>query len=249
MHMARTLFIPCRFNAIRAFGVLIPGIAHHSASILTSAFDFLMIREQMKERTRFCLLALLVLCVLTLLVGGRLRGDADSWFRNAPAAVGMISAILLFYGYVLLRKPNRGNQRVNSFMDAGFKWGLAAGCLWLVGLLVEPAVWFLALVLPLLAGAISAVSTGRLRDGMQTGLWCGIAGGMLGFLVFATEANIALIFPTLFPKVDPDELVFALWMLIAYGPIYCPVAATIGGLVGIPLARTGKPFVSRPVSS
>ena len=202
----------------------------------------------MTKRNRIGALALLVLCVLTLLMSGRLRGDADSWFRHAPLAVSLISAAFLFYGYLLLRKPNP-EPRAMSSMDAGLKWGLAVGCFWLIGLVNEPPVWLLALVLPVLGGAIAAVSTGRLRDGMNTGLWCGIAAGMLGFLVFATEANIALIFPTVFPAIDPDELVFGLWILTVYGPVYCPVAATIGGLIGIPLARTGRPPVSRPISS
>jgi len=138
----------------------------------------------MPERNRSYALTLLVLCVLTLLMSGRLHGDADSWFRNASAyAVSLISASFLFYAYVVLRKPNPGNQRAMSSMDAGLKWGLGVGCLWLIGLFVEPAVWFLALVLPLLGGAVGSASTGRFRDGTQTGLWCGITGGMLGFLV------------------------------------------------------------------
>src|SRR5262245_943637 len=135
------------------------------------------------ERNRFYALMLLVLCVLTLLMSGRLHGDPESWFRNAPI-VSLVSAAFLFYAYVVLRKPNPGNSRAMLSIDAGMKWGLCVGCLWLIGLLVEPAVWFLALVLPPLAGAIGAASNGRLRDGTQTGLWCGIAGGMLGFLVF-----------------------------------------------------------------
>jgi hypothetical protein len=179
-------------------------------------------------------------------MSGRLHGDADSWFRNASAyAVSLISASFLFYAYVVLRKPDPGNQRAMLSMDAGLKWGVGVGCLWLIGLFVEPAVWFLALVLPLLAGAIGSASIGRLRDGTRTGLWCGITGGMLGFLVFATWSNIPLIFPTL-TRIDPDELVFALWILILYGPLYCPIAAMVGGLISIPLARTGRLSVARP---
>jgi len=212
-----------------------------------------MIREQMSvtnsieatvmdSRTRHYILAAFVLCVLSMLMNGLLSGGGYQAYMSRPVAVGLIAAALLYYGYVGMRLPTAGSY-------CGLYWGVAVGCMWLVGVVIEAYEWFPALLIPILCGAVNAATTGRLRDGIRSGLWCGVAGGLLGFLVSATVVNLNLADPNLFRGIDPDQIAAAYWILVAFGPIYCPVAASIGGVIGIALERTGRDRQSTPVSS
>ena len=195
------------------------------------------LHRRAKQNRRFVFITL-VLCILMLYLNGILSDDISTSFRESPVVVGLISAALLCYAYVALRRPATGNIEA---MSAGLRWGVAVGCVWLAFVTIEPSGWPFAVLLPILCGALGAIRTGKVRGAACTGLWCGVASGLLGFLVFATRSNLAALFPRQFRQINPaDEIGTALFILIVYGLVLCPVVSTIGGLIGLPLERTGR---------
>jgi hypothetical protein len=158
-------------------------------------------------------------------------------FGKRPDAVAVASATLLIYAFAVLRRPGSKPDNLEA-RSLGLKWGVAVGCLWII-FLMEPSVWLLAPILPLFAGALGAIGYGKVRGGTLAGFWCGLAGALIGFVAIATAGNVASF---LHPQID-NEIVGAgfFTILMLYGLIYCPVAGTLGGLVGIQLERTGRP--------
>jgi len=210
---------------------------------LTALRLFFMIGEQMRYRPH--LIFVYVLCLLSLLLHGVLSVDMAIAFSRSPGAVAYTSATLLIYAFIILRRPDERKIDHLRTMTSGLMWGVAVGSVWIVCLIVEPAIVFLAALLPILGGALGAIATGKVRSGTLTGFWCGIAGGLFGFLVFATQANIALLLPSLFAQPPDDPIVAAFLAMPFYGLLYCPLAGTIGGLIGIPLDRTGHSSISK----
>jgi hypothetical protein len=178
-----------------------------------------------------------------LYLSGAISREVAGAFE-APGVTSTVSAVLLGYTYVVLRRPRVRTAADLETMNAGFYWGLAVGCVWLTSITIEPAAIFLALFLPILGGAVGAVKTDKIRGGTYTGCWCGITGGLLGFLLWGSRSNLFALFPNLFSVTPDDDIVFAFLILVVYGLFFCPVAATIGGVIGVLLERTGRPPVS-----
>src|SRR4029453_19157632 len=101
----------------------------------------------------------------------------------------------------------------------------------------------LALMLPFLAGALSAISSGKVRRATSVGLWSGMIGGLIGFFVFTGVAYLRplLLGVPVLAALEREEyypFLFAIHSLFLYGPIFCPVAATVGGWIGLQLEKT-----------
>jgi hypothetical protein len=162
------------------------------------------IAQSAAERNQRYVLVILALCVLMLYFSGALSREVAEAFES-PGITSTLSAVLLGYAYVALRRPGARTADDLALMDAGLKWGVAVGCVWLISITVEPAAIFLALLLPILCGALGAVKANKIRGGTYTGFWCGITGGLLGFLLWAAKSNIFTLFPNLFSVFLPHR--------------------------------------------
>jgi hypothetical protein len=188
------------------------------------------------------------LCLLELFVSGLLDRDFATALGRAAGTVALASATLLVYSFAILRRPGANTDNLQA-RSLGLKLGVAAGCLFWIPFLVAQTlatpsvgtiVWLAAPILPLIAGAVGGIGSGKVRNGAVAGFWCGVAGGLLGFMAFATAGNVAIVFRQI--GADREIVGAGMFMLLMlYGVIYCPVAGTLGGLTGILLERTDRP--------
>ena len=191
-------------------------------------------------RQRRYLIVGLGLCLLVLFVSGLLSHELTAGVSRAPVTVALASATLLVYAFAILRRPDNQADTLQA-RSLGLKFGVAVGCLWII-FLWEGTVWIFAAILPMVAGALGAIGYGKVRGGTLASFWCGLGGGLIGFIAFATVGNLALLLPHRFPHVDNEIVGAGLgFILMFYSLIYCPVVGTLGGLVGLLLARTGGP--------
>jgi len=191
-------------------------------------------------RQRRYLIVALGLCVLALFVSGLLSPDLAAALGGAPGTVALASATLLVCAFAVLRRPNN-KAGILQARSLGLKFGVAAGCLWII-FLMEGTVWVFEAILPMVAGAVGAIGYGKVRGGTLASFWCGLGGGLIGFIAFATVGNLAILLPHRFPHVDNEIVGAGLgFILMFYSLIYCPVVGTLGGLIGILLERTGSP--------
>src|SRR5688572_22016816 len=175
-------------------------------------------------KLRNAILVGLVLSVTTIIL------TFGNVLPNFPGFLVLLSAVVLWYGYVAICRTRRETLEDAAVLRQGLRWGLAIACAYAVMLLVTlspetfvfPAV-ALGLLLPFAAGASGAIRSGRTFTGSRVGFWSGMIGGLLGFFVLAV-----------------GSVQLASYALVIYGPIFSPIAATIGGWVGIRLARTGE---------
>jgi len=191
-------------------------------------------------RDRRYLMVALALCILELFVSGLLSRDFATALGRSPGTVAFAAATLLVYSFAILRRPGAKTDALRA-RSLGLKLGVGAACLFWISVLVAKNVWALGSILPLIAGAVGAVGSGKIRNGALSGFWCGVGGGLLGFLAFATVGNAAILFPQQF-VVDNEIIGAGMFMvLMLYGLIYCPIVGALGGLIGILLERTGRP--------
>ena len=198
-----------------------------------------LIAQHEALRHRRYLIAGLGLCILALFVSGRLLSrEFATALGSAPGTVGLAAATLLVYAFAILRRPGSKTDNLQA-RSLGLKWGVAAGCLWTL-CVIEGSFWLLAAILPLFPGALGAIGCGKVRGGTLAGFWCGVAGGLIGFVAIVTASNVAF----LLAKVGADNEIVGggiFVILMLYGLIYCPVVGTLAGLIGILLERTGRP--------
>ena|SRR5688572_704647 len=156
--------------------------------------------------------------------------------------------VLAIYGYAAIRKTQPETTEDALILHRGMKWGLALGGGWvltaLTNLIPQPGV-LAAVFLPFLVGALGAIRTGRVSTGTREGFWAGMVGGLMGFLALAAAGYLRAWSSDVgvLAFMDADEygaLQLAMYTLIFYGPIFCPLAALIGGWVGIQLEKTGR---------
>jgi hypothetical protein len=168
----------------------------------------------------------------------------------------IVSLVTLLYSYAAIREiPARTGEEALA-LKRGVQWGVAIGCIWAAGFLVSMMLF--ALLAPFVAGALSAVESGKVRMGLRAGFWSGMVGGLIGFLLFASGGYLRawLSGVGVFAYMESNEfgaIVLATYILFLYGPVFCPVAATVGGWIGIQLEKTGRtssvadpPIASRP---
>jgi hypothetical protein len=195
-------------------------------------------------RHRRYLIVALGLFLLVLFVSGLLSRDLTAGVSRTPGTVALASATLLVCAFAVLRRPANKTDALQA-RSLGLKFGVAAGCLWIL-FLMDGSAWAFVAILPMIAGALGAIGYGKVRGGTLAGFWCGVAGGLIGFLAFATVGNLAILLPDQFPHVDNEIGGAGLGMvLMFYGLIYCSVVGTLGGLVGILLERTGRPSAGK----
>jgi hypothetical protein len=192
------------------------------------------------------ILAGLVLSVLTIVFT---FGTILLSFRRLLIYLGIV---LLWYGYVAIRRTQPRTAEDALVLQRGLKWGVAIACSFagmVLGMLASSEFTALAVVvavlLPFAAGASGAIQSGRVLVGARVGLWSGVIGGLLGFLVIAAGGYLrawlsgAGVFAFM-ASTEYVSLQVATYVLIFYGPIFSPIAATIGGWVGIQLEKTGR---------
>ena len=191
-------------------------------------------------RHRRYLIVALGLSVLALFVSGLLSPDLAAALGRAPGTVALASATLLVCAFAVLRRPNTKTEALQA-RNLGLKFGVAAGCLWII-FLMEGTVWVFEAVLPMVVGAVGAIGYGKVRGGTLASFWCGLGGGLIGFVAFATVGNLAILLPHRFSHTDNEIIGAGLgFILMFYSLIYCPLVGTLGGLIGILLERTGTP--------
>ena len=196
------------------------------------------------------ILAGLTLCALTIAFS--VLKYPESPFNFPVLAV--ITFGLLFYAWVAVWRTRPVTSEDALVLRLGAKWGLALGTLWIAaystfrspfgGLLV-----FAAFALPFICGAHTAIKTGRMRNGMRVGFWCGLISGLMVFLVLAVSGYIGAFSGTgdeiprtpfyiaaEYQRVNIfDALGAGLIHLFGFGGLLGTVQGTIGGL----LVRTG----------
>ena len=201
-------------------------------------------------KLRNCILAGLALTVVTLVF------TFGSTLLRFPKILGLIGAVVLWYGYAAIRWAPAKTEEDASVLQRGVKWGVAIGCAWIATLLAgtilsdfagefSPLTALAALILPFAAGAASAIRTARVRTGLRVGFWSGMVGGLIGFLALAAGGYLdpLLAGAPVFATLEANEygaFTTGLLILLLYGPIFCPIAATIGGWIGIQLEKTGR---------
>jgi hypothetical protein len=197
-------------------------------------------------KLRNWILSGLALTVLTLVF------TFGSTLLRFPKILGLIGAVVLWYGYAAIRWPPATTKADASVLHRGVKWGVAIGCTWIAAGLVSPflgesgpPIALAALLLPFVAGASSAIQSARVRTGLRVGFWSGLVGGLIGFFALAAGGYLdpllsgAPVFATLEAN-EYGAFTTGLLILLLYGPIFCPIAATIGGWIGIQLEKTGR---------
>jgi hypothetical protein len=198
-------------------------------------------------RLRNSILAGLVLSVFTIAF------TFGSALLNFPKVLAMIGAVVLWYGFAAIRRTPARTEDDASVLHRGMKWGVAIGCTWIAASLagifrsldLALPIALAVVLLPFVAGASSAIPAARVRIGLRVGFWSGMVGGLIGFLVFATGGYLYPILTgaPVFATMEANEygaLEMGLFVLFLYGPIFCPVAGTIGGWIGIQLEKTGR---------
>ena len=165
---------------------------------------------------------------------------------NFPKIVGLICAVMLWYGYLAIRKTSPRTTKDALVLRQGLNWGLVIASAFALGLLAPDLVAIVFIpFLPFVAGAVSAISSGNVFVGSRVGLWSGMIGSLSGFFLLAANAYLTawLSGVGIFAFLDANEygsLLLAMNALIFYGPIFSPIAATIGAWVGIHLEKTGR---------
>jgi hypothetical protein len=194
---------------------------------------------------RNCLLAGLLLSVLTI---GFTFGTI---LLRVPKLLAFLVFVILWYGYAAARRTQPTKAEDHMVLRRGLNWGLVIGgsfaaiVLSTLALdLVVPGV-LLTLALPFASGAAGAIKTGSVRIGTRMGFWSGMIGSLLGFVVIAAAAYLQAWTSGkgVFAYMDADEfgtMQFATYTLLIYGPLFSPLAATVGGWVGIHLEKTGR---------
>src|SRR6186997_3299941 len=173
---------------------------------------------------------------------------------NFPKVLVVLGAVVAWYGYAAIRRTSPRTTEDALVLKSGLNWGLVIASAFALGFLTPDlsALFFIPL-LPFVAGAISAISSGKIFVGSRVGFWSGMIGSLCGFFLLAANEYLRawLSGVGIFVFMDANEygsLVLAMFALILYGPIFCPIAATIGGWVGIHLEKTGRlsPASARP---
>jgi len=177
-----------------------------------------------------------------------------------PKVLVLLIAVLVWYGYVTIRRTSPRTTEDALVLQRGLQWGLAiasAFALMMLGTLVPDlfalSVFVFIPLLPFAAGAAGAISSGEVFVGSRVGFWSGMIGSLIGFFILAAGAYLHawLSGVGVFAFMDANEygtLPLATFALALYGPIFSPIAATIGGWIGIRLERTGRlsPASARP---
>ena len=177
-----------------------------------------------------------------------------------PKFLVLLGAVLVWYGYVTIRRTSPRTTEDALVLQRGLQWGLAIGsafALMMLGTLVPDlfalSVFVFIPLLPFAAGAAGAISSGKVFVGSRVGFWSGMIGSLSGFFILAAGGYLRawLSGVGIFAFMDANEygtLPLATFALALYGPIFCPIAATIGGWIGIRLEKTGRlsPASARP---
>jgi hypothetical protein len=199
----------------------------------------------MKLRTS--LLAGLLLSVLTI---GFTFGTVLLRF---PRILAFLAIVILGYGFAAVRRTQPTKAADILVLHHGLNWGLAIGGSFAaaIALSLLPAKEFvfpailLSLALPFASGSAGAIKTGSIRIGTRMGFWGGMIGSLLGFVLVAATAYLQawISGKGVFAYMNAHEfgpMVLATYILFIYGPVFSPLAATVGGWVGIRLERTGR---------
>jgi hypothetical protein len=168
-----------------------------------------------------------------------------------PRFLLLLGSTVLWYGYAAIYKTQPATFEDAVILRRGLKWGVATACAFAALLLttldpetfVFPAV-VLGLLLPFSAGASGAIPSGRVLTGTRIGFWSGMIGSLLGFFILAAGGYLEgwLSGVGVFAFMESSEyltLRLAVFALVIYGPVFSPIVATIGGWIGLKLARTG----------
>ena len=174
----------------------------------------------------------------------------------------IVGLVTLLYSYAAIREiPARTGEEA-LVLKRGVQWGVAIGCIWAAGFLLTMIhdnefvvlVALLALLAPFMVGALSAIESGKVRMGLRAGFWSGMVGGLIGFFLFASGGYLRawLSGVGVFAYMESNEfgaMQLATYTLFLYGPVFCPVAATVGGWIGIQLEKTGRmsPVADPPI--
>src|SRR5262249_29968067 len=127
----------------------------------------------------------------------------------------LMTAVALWYGYCAICRTSSRSSVDELFLNLGVRWGVAIGCLFAIAVLAGLTIGgdyallvvVFALLLPFLAGALSAISSGKVRRGTSVGHWSGMIGGLIGFFVFAGLAYLRplLLGVPVFPALERSE--------------------------------------------
>ena len=208
------------------------------------------------------------LCVFTILI--TLFRYPRVSLLDYPRYLALLTAALLWYGYAAIRRTSIKAPEDSLVLHYGALFGVAIGCAWTIEVvfanLVMPhelgaGIGFpaavLAVLLPLVAGAVGAIKSGKVWTGVRVGFWSGAISGIIAFLVIATVGYILALLPGLPGAETPsggrvftgaeleqfrvlDALAAAVNHLLPVGAIYCTVAGAVGASIGLLLERTGR---------
>jgi hypothetical protein len=191
-------------------------------------------------KLRNSILAGLVLAAATIIF------TFGSILLNFPKVLVVLGAVVAWYGYAAIRRTSPRTTEDALVLKSGLNWGLVIASAFALGFLTPDlsALFFIPL-LPFVAGAISAISSGKIFVGSRVGFWSGMIGSLCGFFLLAANEyfHAWLSGVGIFTFMEANEygsLLLAMYALFLYGPVFCPIAATIGAWVGIRLDKTGR---------
>jgi len=182
-------------------------------------------------------LSAVTIVVSVLVYPGVLAGSAA-----AKVAVG-----LLIYAYAAVFHTRPATPEAAVILSLGSKYGLSIGSLWVLGVLLTSsgvglgvAILLCAFLVPLVAGAHAGIKLWRVGAGMLVGFWSSLVSGLIVFHGFMAYGYV-LAFISGIPDAEfPRKTLGGGLFLMFLGGADAVIAATIGGLAGILLARTGR---------
>jgi hypothetical protein len=210
------------------------------------------------------------------LVGGCLIGLAfvAITIRSYPASDEQTAlyygsaALLILCGIVAFLTTSPRTVEGANLLRLGTIFGVASGAFWIVEIVtgnlvavdsdvthvVYRAATAIAAFLPLVAGAVAAYQTRRIRSGVAVGFWSGLVSGMIGFLtlVFIAYCFMGVLQHdpqtlqeyahsaehTLPTYIVGDFLAAACAHLVIVGIAWCTLLGSLGGFVGVLLKRS-----------
>lgn len=202
------------------------------------------------------LLAGLALCVLTIAFS-LFMYPALFVLAGATALTWPVVAVgLLLYGYAAACHTLPATPEDATVLRLGVRYGIAVAVLPFIGRMSISVVgWFAVpaifsiFFIPFVAGAHAGIKLWRVRAAMLVGFWSGLISGLILFLVLMAfgylPAGAEVSQSHRYAAVEyqqikvGDNLAVGLWVLI-YGGAFSVVGATLAGLAGIALARTGR---------
>jgi hypothetical protein len=174
----------------------------------------------------------------------------------------IVAAGLIFYGYIAIRYSRAATANDAVVLRLGTRYGIAMGTSWIVGVVglnlgvgIGAMLIILAYALPVVAGAHGAAKLWRVGASMRIGFWSGLVSGLVVFLLLMAFGYILAFVPGIPGAEIPrnhtytaveyqeinvsDTLGGGLFQLFG-GAAFSVVGATVGGIAGILLTRTGR---------